>query len=110
MFEKWYKRLYRRNFRDTHIADWDDKFLSEYDVERIMDTVTLSRGTAVTVFANSHTGLNYWPSKVGRMHRRFWGRDLLKELIDAGHKRSLDIIVYYCTIYTDWYYDNHPEC
>jgi len=109
MSEKWYEKSYRRNFLDMHVPDWNEQFLSEFNVESFLDTLALSRGTSITFFANAHTGLNYWPSKVGQMHRLLKGRDLLGEMIAAGHRRGLDVIVYYCTIYVNWYPDTHPE-
>ena len=110
MKEKWYQKSYRRNFLDFHIPDWNEKFLSKFDIEKFMDTVELSNGTSITFFANAHTGLCHYPTKVGKMHELLKGRDLLKEEIDAAHKRGYDVIIYYCTIYTDWYWDTHPNC
>ena len=67
---KWYQKSYRRNFLDMHISDWNDSFLSEFNSEDFAETLSLSHGTSITLFANTHTGLNYWPSSVGEMHRQ----------------------------------------
>jgi hypothetical protein len=71
--------------------------------------VALGNGTAATVFANTHSGLCNYPTRVGRMHSRFAGRDVLGEMIGALHRRGISAIVYYCTIYVAWYWDQHPE-
>jgi len=105
----WYTRSRRRCFLDFHIAEWDAQFLSKIDPASYAECVKTAKATATTVFANAHTGLCTYPTKVGKMHACLKGRDLLKEFIEQLHGRSIDVVVYYCSFYTDWYYDNHPE-
>ena len=33
----------------------------------------------------------------------------LGAVIDQCHARGLDVVMYYCTVYVDWYWDHHPE-
>jgi len=73
------------------------------------ENLALEKCTAVTVFANTHTGLCNYPTKRGAMHRGLKGRDALREMIDTFHRKGLDVIVYYCTIYTAWYWETHPD-
>ena len=61
------------------------------------------------MFANTHTGLCNYPTKVGEMHAGHQGRDVLGATIDALHARGIDVVVYYVMIFADWYWDNHPE-
>jgi hypothetical protein len=107
--EKWYERSLRRNLLDFHIDDWHPDFLSRYDPEHFADCVVSLRSTAATVFANTHTGLCNYPTKVGEMHAGHQGRDVLGATIDALHARGIDVVVYYVMIFADWYWDNHPE-
>lgn len=109
MKEEWYKKTYRRIFLDFHIDDWNEKFLSQFDPEEFADCVVLAKATTATVFANSHTGLCTYPTKVGQIHAGLKGRDVLREMIDRCHERVINVVIYYCTIYVDWYWDNHPE-
>jgi len=109
MEQKWYEKTYRRVFLDFHIDDWDKKFLSQFDPEQFADCVTLAKGATATVMANTHTGLCNYPTKVGEMHAGLKGRDALGEMIDRCHERGINVVIYYCTIYVDWYWDNHPE-
>lgn len=108
----WYQRSRRRMFLDFHIAEWDDSFLASFDPEEMAEHVRLANATAMTVFANTHTGLCNYPTRVGKMHAQWekLKRDMLGEMIRALHKRGIDVVIYYCLIYTDWYWDQHPEC
>jgi hypothetical protein len=94
---------------DFHISDWDPLFLSRFDPDEFAEYVARSNSTAATVFANTHTGLCNYPTAVGQVHAQFVGRDVLGETIDCLHRRGLDVVVYYCTIYVDWYWETHPE-
>jgi len=109
MEDNWHQQFYRRILLDFHIPEWHDEFLSKFDPEEFADCVAAANARVATVFANTHTGLCNYPTKVGRMHRAWKGRDGLGEMIEACHKRDIHVVVYYCTIYTDWYWDEHPE-
>jgi len=109
MPQKWYEKSFRRNLLDFHIDDWHPLFLSKFDPAHFADCVVSLKSTAATVFANTHTGLCNYPTKVGEMHAGHKGRDALGEMIAALHARGIDVVVYYVMIYADWYWDNHPE-
>ena len=109
MPEKWYEKSLRRHLFDMHIADWDDQFLADLDPDKLAADLVREKCTAVTVFANTHTGLCNYPTKAGQIHRGLKHRDALGEMIDAARRVGLDVIVYYCLIYIDWYWDMHPE-
>jgi hypothetical protein len=34
---------------------------------------------------------------------------MLGEMISALHARDIDVVVYCCLVYADWYGDMHPE-
>jgi hypothetical protein len=96
-------------FLDLHVPDWHDAFLSQFDPAAFADSVASANATAATIMANTHTGLCTYPTRVGEMHRNLEGWDLLGTTIDRCHARGLDVVVYYCTVYVDWYWDHHPE-
>ena len=35
----WYTKSFRRHLLDMHIADWDDRFLSEFDPETYVENL-----------------------------------------------------------------------
>jgi hypothetical protein len=107
--KKWYQRSYRRHLFDFHVDDWNPEFLSRWDPKVMAENMALEKCTAVTVFANTHTGLCNYPTNVGQMHRGLKGRDALGEMINIFHKQGLDVVVYYVTIYTNWYWETHPD-
>ena len=77
--EKWYKRAYRRNVVDMHIADWSDTFLSEFNPTIYVATLRKSLAQSAVLYAHSHVGLTYYPTKHGCMHLGLKGRNLFSE-------------------------------
>ena len=105
----WYKDVYRRNVIDMHIADWDDRFLSEFDSQKYVEMLVLAQVKSAVVYAHSHVGHCYYPTKVGHMHRGLKGRNLLGEVIDLCHKNGISVVVYYSVIFDRLAYDNNPD-
>jgi len=109
MSEKWYQKAYRRNVVDMHIADWDERFMSEFDPVVYADTLALSDVQSAVVYAHSHAGHAYYPTSVGHMHRGLKGRDIFGEVTDELHKRGIGVVAYFSLIFDDWAYENNPD-
>ena len=109
MGSKWFQNSYRRLLLDMHIADWDERFLSKFDPKTLVDNLELAHFNTLTAFANTHTGLCYYPTKVGTEHRNTQGKDLLRQMIDEAHGSGMNVVVYYCLIYIEDYARKHPE-
>ena len=105
----WYQRSYRRNLVDMHIADWDERFLSEFDPDRYVETVCLAQPTAAMVYAHSHVGHCYYPTEVGHQHASLHGRDIFGQVVEGFHRRGLDVIAYHSLIYDDYAYRKNPD-
>ena len=103
------QQSYRRFLIDMHIPDWDPTFLSEFSPAALAAAVDRARATVITVPANNHVGLNFWPSAVGRAHRGVGDRDLLADMLTAARRHGLSTVVYYCISYVEWYWETHPE-
>jgi hypothetical protein len=109
MNRKWYETSRRRNLVDMHIDDWDKKFLSEFDSKSYVDMVASSNVRSVMIYANSHIGHCYWPTKIGHVHEGIEGRDIFGEMVGLLHGRGLDAIVYFSLIFDNWAGRIHPE-
>ena len=106
---KWYQSAYRRLVLDMHISDWDDRFLSEFDAEAYVQALVAGRVQAVFAYAQSHTGLFNYPTRVGQPHRGLKGRNILQEVIEGCHAHDIAVIAYVSMIYDRWIADTHPE-
>jgi hypothetical protein len=108
--KNWYKNRFRRNLIDMHIEDWNNEFLSQFDPDVYYENLKEGDINAPMIYIQSHVGLCYWPTKNGKMHEAFRGReDLMKRLFDNCHSGGMDVIAYYSLIYNNWAYKNHPE-
>jgi hypothetical protein len=105
----WYKKNYRRILVDMHIPDWNEEFLSKYEPKKMVEFYERAGVTSVMFYCQSHVGLCYWPTKVGRMHAGLKGRDIVRELLDELKKRNLSACGYYSLIYNNWAFLEHPE-
>lgn len=106
----WFEKSYRRHLCDMHIDDWDEKFLSQFSVDEYVENLKKARIQSAMIYVQAHTGLCYFPTKVGTMHSAFVGKeDTIKKLIDKCHDNNIDVIVYYSLIYNNAEYHKHPE-
>ena len=80
----WIKGNYRRNLMDMHIDDWNPEFLSKINVKEYVEALKDAGVQAAMVKGKPHTGLCYYPTKVGRMHRGLKGYDFF------GDTRTVD--------------------
>ncbi len=105
---KWYEKSYRRNLVDMHIDDWDEEFLSRLDPKTYVGLLKVANVQSAMVYANSHVGYCYWPTKTGRMHGGIKGRDVLGEIIALCHEEGIDVVVYYSLLFNNWAYEAYP--
>ena len=104
----WIEGNYRRNLMDMHIDDWNPEFLSKINVEEYVEALKDAGVQAAMVKGKPHTGLCYYPTKVGRMHRGLKGYDFLGEMIKACHANTIAVIAYFSQIFDNWAYEEHP--
>ena len=106
---KWYQSAYRRCVVDMHITDHNEKFMSEFDARKYVDMLILAQVQSAVVYAHSHVGLCYFPTKIGRMHSGLKGRNVLGEVIDLCHRNGIAVAVYCSAIFDTWAYRNNPD-
>jgi hypothetical protein len=105
----WYEKNYRRILVDMHIPDWNEMFLSQYNPRHMAEFYERAGVTSVMFYCQSHVGLCYWPTKVGKMHAGLKGRDIVRELLDELKRRNLSACGYYSLIYNNWAFLEHPD-
>jgi hypothetical protein len=105
----WYAHAWRRAVIDMHIPDWDPLFLSRFDPDQYVARLVQSRAQSIVLYAQSHVGLFNYPTKVGRQHAAWKGRDILRELIDRVHARQIAVQLYTSLIFDRWASDQHED-
>ena len=69
----WYQNRFRRHLCDMHIDDWSEEFLSEFSPEEYVENLKLANIDSAMIPLQTHTGLCYFPTAVGKMHNAFVG-------------------------------------
>lgn len=105
----WIEGNYRRNLLDMHIDDWNPEFLSKLNVEEYVKALKEAGMQTALIKAKPHTGLCYYPTKIGRMHKGLKGYDFLGAMIRACHENGIAAQVYFTQIFDNWAYEEHPE-
>jgi len=109
MEKQGFEKSYRRFNVDSHIPDWNETFYSKFDPEDYVDTISLAAVDTAWVWANSHVGDCFYPTRTGHMHERLDGRDVFAEIIELYHQRRIQAVVYYSLISNKWAWQNHPD-
>ena len=93
-----------------HIDDWDPEFLSKFDPEVYVNNLKLAKINNAMIFFQSHVGLCYWPTKSGKIHNAFLGReDLIRKTVELCHENGIAVTAYYSLIYDTYQTDLHPD-
>ena len=106
----WYEKSFRRHLCDMHLDDWDPEFMSKFSPKEYFEHLKLENIQSVMIYAQSHVGLCYYPTKTGKMHNAFIGKeDQMKRLIDMCRDSGIHVVIYYSLTYNNWAHDNHPD-
>jgi hypothetical protein len=105
----WYANAYRRAVIDMHIPDWDDAFFAKFDPEVYVRMLVQSRAQSIVCYCQSHVGLFNYPTRVGKQHAGWHGRNVLQEMIDGCHQHHIAVVLYCSLIFDRWAGDTHPE-
>ena len=106
----WYEKDVRRHLCDMHIDDWDSSFLSQLSPEEYVDNLKAAKIQNAMLYYQSHVGLCYYPTKSGKMHSGFCGKeDTMRKIGELCHQNGISVTGYYSLIYNNWAHDNHPD-
>ena len=105
----WYQKAFRRIVVDMHIPDWDERFLSKFESHNFVRMLTEAHAQSVVLYAQSHTGLFNYPTRVGKMHRGLKGRDIFGELVDLCHQNNIAVVAYSSIIFDLWASEHDPD-
>lgn len=107
---KWYQNSYRRHLCDMHIADWDPRFLAEFDPQTYVQDLQKARVQTAMLYYQSHVGLCYFPTETGQLHRAFREkRDAMRKVEQGCHENGITVVGYYSLIFNNWAEEHHPE-
>ena len=93
---------------DFHTMPGIKDFAKEIDAARIADMFSSAHVTWVNLFARCNIGFSYYPTKVGIPYPGLQ-RDLLGELIEACHKKSIGVTAYLNIDLDHELFRLHPE-
>lgn len=105
----WYKDAFFRAVVDMHIPDWDERLMSEFSAENYVDMLVKAKVDSAVVYAQSHTGVCFYPTKSGHAHNGMKGRDIFGEVAMLCKKKGIKVVAYYSLIYNTWAEDENPD-
>lgn len=106
----WYKNVFRRHLCDMHIDDWNSEFLSEFSPEKYLENLKRAKIQNAMLYFQSHVGLCYYPTAVGKMHSAFQGKqNAVQKLCKMCKENGINVTGYYSLIYNNWAHDTHPR-
>ena len=106
---RWPDQTFRRGLADMHIPDWDPALLSKFDTTDFVKTFADAGFQSLTAYANSHVGLCYWRTNIGKRHGNMNDRDFFGEIVEKRKAYGLHCMAYYSVIFDNWAYEYHPE-
>jgi hypothetical protein len=99
---------FRQVHLDFHTSPHIPEVGVDFDPEEFIRTLQSAHVNSVTVFAKCHHGYSYYPTKVGTPHPHL-KRDLLGEMIEAGHKAGIRVPIYTTVVWDELAWAEHPE-
>ncbi len=83
----------------------------DFDPDEFADTLARAHVNSVTAFARCHHGYLYYDSKLNpeRIHPNLANRDLLKQQIEACHKRGIRVPIYITVQWDQFTADAHRD-
>jgi hypothetical protein len=101
---------FRQVHLDFHTSEQIEGIGNDFDPEQFAATVEKARVNSITCFARCHHGMIYFDTKTNPERRHpHMKRNLLKEQIEACHKRNIRVPIY-TTVQWDYYSSIHnPE-
>ena len=86
---------FRRAYHfDFHTPPGVENFLGNFDAEHFADQLAQAHIEYVNVAARCNMGFSYYNTKVGIKYPGSGDRDMLREIIDACHKRGIGVTAY----------------
>ncbi len=108
--KKWYKGVYRRNLVDMHVADWNEDFLSRFELNEYYQNLVNAKIQSPMIYLQSHTGLCHYPTKSGKTHSYFAKNPhAMNQLIDKCKASGMKVVGYYSLIFNNWAAETYPE-
>lgn len=106
-----YKVRSRQIHMDFHTSPLIDGIGEKFNKEEFAETLNKAKVNSVTCFGRCHHGYLYYDSKINkeRIHPNLKNINLLKEQIEACHKRDINVPVYTTVQWDRYTFDEHPE-
>src|SRR5688572_32170472 len=99
---------FRQVHLDFHTSPHIPEVGANFEPEAFVKTLKLGHVSSDLVFAKCHHGYSYYPTEVGTPHPHL-KRDLLGEMIEAGHRAGLRVPVYTTVVWDELAWATHPE-
>lgn len=101
---------FRQIHMDFHTSEKIENVGAAFDAEEFASTLERARVNSVTCFARCHHGYIYFDTKAfPERHHPHLKRNLLKEQIEACHRKNIRVPIYLTVQWDQYTADEHPE-
>ncbi|GAB4464231.1 MAG: hypothetical protein OHK0029_34000 [Armatimonadaceae bacterium] len=103
--------VFRQIHLDFHTSPDIPEIAADFDPEEFAQTLERAHVNSVTCFARCHHGMIYFDSQKHpeRVHPHLKNRNLLREQIEACHKRGIRVPIYVTVQWDDFTADEHRD-
>jgi hypothetical protein len=88
------KKFRRALHFDFHTCEGIDNILGNFSAEKFAEQLDASHVEYINFFARCNMGFSYYNTKVGKKYDGLGERDVLREVLDACHKKGIGVSAY----------------
>jgi hypothetical protein len=92
-----------------HIGDGRPEFLSRFDPVAFVAMLKRAGAQSVVLYAHSHVGHCYFPTRVGHAHGGLKGRDVFGATLERCREAGIFVVAYMSVGYDTWAARTHPD-
>jgi hypothetical protein len=94
---------------DFHTTGLIDDVAVNFDAQSFVETLKKADINSINIFAKCHHGMNYYPTKVGKVHPGMKRKDLMGEMLEVLHKNDMRAPIYTPVGWDEHTAITHPE-
>lgn len=106
---EWFRTSFARLMLDGNRGEYDPRFLSKLDINKIVDQCVKTGAEVVTLMGKDISGYVIYNSKVNPKYPGFGDLDYLGEMVKRLHEKNIKVMLNYITLGDRRLWTLHPD-